>query len=84
MLAWGLNVSALKVLVDHVDPLILTGIRVFTAGITVLLIAAIMNIFRFPTKKEWLTIFFVSIFNVIAHHAFLALGLTKQQVLMPV
>jgi len=76
MLLWGLNVSALKVLVTNFDPLFLTSIRVFTAGITVLILAYFLNIFRLPTKKELFTIGYLTIFNVIAHHTFLALGLT--------
>lgn len=76
MLLWGLNVSALKVLVTNFDPLFLTSIRIFTAGITVLILTYFLNIFRLPTKKELFTIGYLTIFNVIAHHAFLALGLT--------
>ncbi len=75
MLFWGLNVSAMKVLVVNVDPLLLQGIRVFTAGIAVLVIAYFMKIFRLPTKREILIIFYICIFNVTAHHIFIALGL---------
>ncbi len=50
MLFWGFNVSAVKTLVTYFDPLSLTAIRVFVAGITVLIIAYFMNIFRLPTK----------------------------------
>lgn len=76
MLLWGFNVSALKVLVTNIDPIILTSVRIFVAGITVLFIAYLMGIFRCPTKKEVRIIIYISIFNVIAHHIFLALGLT--------
>lgn len=76
MLLWGLNVSALKVLVTNVDPIILTAVRIFVAGIVVLIIAYFMGIFRLPTRKEIAIIIYIAIFNVIAHHIFLALGLT--------
>lgn len=76
MLLWGFNVSALKVLVTNIDPIILTSVRIFVAGITVLIIAYLMGIFRLPTKKEIRIIIYISIFNVMAHHIFLALGLT--------
>lgn len=75
MLFWGFNVSAVKTLVTYFDPLSLTAIRVFVAGITVLIMAYFMNIFRLPTKQELLTIGYLGIFNVIAHHVFLSLGL---------
>ncbi|PKR77836.1 EamA family transporter [Halalkalibacillus sediminis] len=77
MLMWGLNVSALKVLVDAIDPILLTSVRVFTAGVAVLILCAFMGIFRLPMKHEWLIIFYLSIFNVILHHTFIAVGLER-------
>ncbi|MUV36963.1 WAT1-related protein chloroplastic [Lentibacillus sp. JNUCC-1] len=77
MLLWGMNVSAIKVLVGAVDPLLLQGFRVMIAGIAVLLICAGLGIFRLPKKHEWLTIAFIAIFNVILHHSFLAVGLER-------
>lgn len=76
MLVWGLNVSALKVLVTHFEPMLLTSLRVFTAGLAVLIIAKFMNIFRLPTRSELLPIGYITLFNVIGHHIFLAFGLT--------
>ncbi|SET16188.1 Permease of the drug/metabolite transporter (DMT) superfamily [Salinibacillus kushneri] len=76
MLLWGFNISAVKVLVSNIDPILLTSIRIFVAGISVLVIAYFINIFRFPNKKEWKLIFFIAIFNVIVHHSTVALGLT--------
>lgn len=77
MLFWGFNVSALKVLVENFDPIMLTSVRIFTAGITVLIIAYFMGFFRFPTKKELLIVIYIGIFNVILHHILLALGLVR-------
>ncbi|GAA0439678.1 DMT family transporter [Lentibacillus halophilus] len=77
MLIWGLNVSAIKVLVEAIDPIVLQSFRVMTAGIAVLVISAVMGIFRLPYKHEWLIIFSIAIFNVILHHTFLAVGLEK-------
>lgn len=75
MLMWGLNVSALKVLVNAVDPILLTSFRIMTAGIAVLMICSVMGIFRLPRKHEWLVIFYIAIFNVILHHSFVAIGI---------
>ncbi|MFB4168375.1 DMT family transporter [Virgibacillus sp. JSM 102003] len=75
MLMWGLNLSALKVLVDAIDPMLLTSFRIMAAGIVVLVICAVMGIFRLPRKHEWLVIFYIAIFNVVLHHSFVAVGL---------
>lgn len=72
---WGLNLSALKVLVDAIDPMLLTSFRIMMAGVVVLVICAVMGIFRLPRKHEWLVIFFIAIFNVVLHHSFVAVGL---------
>src|SRR5699024_506904 len=77
MVSWGFNVSALAVLVYHIDPITLTGVRIFNAGVVVLLIAMLVVIFRFPSKKEWTTIVLNKISKVIIHNTFLAIGLTK-------
>ncbi len=60
-----------------VDPILLTAFRIMTAGVAVLIICLAMGIFRLPRKDEWFTIFFIAIFNVILHHSFVAVGLTK-------
>lgn len=77
MAVWGFNLSALVVLVNKIDPIILTSVRIFTAGIAVLIVARMMGIFRLPTKQEWKTIGLITIFNVALHHTLLAIGLTK-------
>src|SRR5690625_3003892 len=76
MMFWGFNVSALKVLVSALDSLMLPAVRIFVAGLTVLMITYVMGFFRLPSKRELGLIIFISFFNVIAHHIFLALGLT--------
>lgn len=76
MAIWGFNVSAIVVLVNTIDPIILTAARILVAGISVLIIAKMIGIFRLPTKTEWKTILIITIFNVVCHHTFLAIGLT--------
>src|SRR5699024_6527813 len=77
MVMWGFNLSALAVLVKIIDPITMTSLRIFVAGVAVLIIAKLMGIFRLPTKSEWKTIAMITIFNVVLHHALLAIGLTK-------
>lgn len=77
MAIWGFNLSAIYILVANVEPITLTAFRIVVAGIAVLIIAKVIGIFRLPTKREWLTILVIAIFNVVFHHGFLAIGLTK-------
>jgi drug/metabolite transporter (DMT)-like permease len=77
MVVWGLNVIATKIIVSTFAPVTITGIRVFTAGISVFVILTFLNKVRIPTKRELSYIFFGTIFNVVVHHYFLAIGLSK-------
>lgn len=77
MLAWGFNVIALKVLVSHFMPATMTAFRVLTAGAAVLVILASMKQMRWPTKQEWIYVGFGSLFNVVLHHYFLSIGLSR-------
>lgn len=77
MVSWGFNVSALVILVNRVEPLILTSARIFVAGVVVLIISYFMGIFRLPKKSELKIIVIITLFNVALHHTFLSLGLTK-------
>lgn len=77
MAVWGFNLSAVFILVQNIEPITLTAFRIFVAGIAVLLMAGLLGIFRLPTKAEWKTIGIIAIFNVILHHSFLGVGLTK-------
>ncbi|MFD2130195.1 DMT family transporter [Pseudogracilibacillus auburnensis] len=77
MAIWGFNLSALVILVNNIEPITLTSVRIFVAGISVLIISKIIGIFRLPTRQEWKTIFIITIFNVAFHHTLLAIGLTS-------
>jgi drug/metabolite transporter (DMT)-like permease len=77
MAAWGLNVIATKIIVSHFSPVTITALRVFTAGISVFIILFFLKQIRIPTKKEFIYIFFGGLFNVVAHHYFLSIGLAK-------
>lgn len=77
MASWGFNVAALATLVKEIDPITMTAFRIMTAGVMVLILSKLMGIFRLPTKAEWKTIALITIFNVVLHHSFLAIGLTE-------
>jgi len=77
MVVWGLNVVAIKILVDVFAPITITALRIFTASIVVFLVLLATNELRRLTKKEMGTIFIAGLLNVVAHHFFLSIGLTK-------
>ncbi len=77
MIIWGFNVSFVKILVEHIMPVTITSLRIFTAAITVFLILGFMRKIRLPLKREWLYILFGSLLSVVFHHFFLASGLAK-------
>jgi drug/metabolite transporter (DMT)-like permease len=77
MIAWGFNVIMTKVLVAHFLPVTMTALRIFTAGISVLLIMLCCKQVRALTKREFWYVLFGAMFNVVGHHYFLSIGLSK-------
>ncbi|WP_060788619.1 DMT family transporter [Geobacillus zalihae] len=77
MVAWGLNVTALKILVDHFAPVTLTALRIFTAGVVVLLFLWGSGQLRKVSWNEAKQIGVAALFSVVAHHFFLSVGLTR-------
>ncbi|NNV07888.1 DMT family transporter [Geobacillus sp. C56-T2] len=77
MVAWGLNVTALKILVEHFSPVTLTALRIFTAGAVVLLFLWGTGRLGKVGWKEAKQIGLAAMFSVVAHHFFLAVGLTN-------
>ncbi|MFY4776382.1 DMT family transporter [Metabacillus sp. RGM 3146] len=77
MLIWGFNVSFIKIIVGSFMPVTMTSFRIFTAGVTVLIILAFIKRLRKPTLQEIKFIIFGGLLNVVGHHYFLSTGLTK-------
>jgi drug/metabolite transporter (DMT)-like permease len=77
MFVWGLNVIATKIMVSIFPPVTITSLRIFTAAISVFIILFLFKKIRIPTKREIIYIFFGGLFNVVAHHYFLSIGLSK-------
>lgn len=73
---WGMNVSALKVIVENFMPITITAFRIFTAGLVVFIILTFTKIVRLPKNKEWFYVAGGALFSVVLHHYFLASGLT--------
>src|SRR5699024_9106830 len=75
MLSWGMNVSALKVIVENFMPVTITSLRIFVASLTALLILAFSGLVCLPKKSEWLYIIGGAFLSVVFHHYFLSEGL---------
>lgn len=77
VVTWGLNVIAIKVLVEHFQPVTMTAFRIFTAAIVVFLILWFSKSFSWIHRKDLKVIIYASFFNILGHHFFLSYGLTQ-------
>ncbi|WP_065411702.1 DMT family transporter [Pseudobacillus wudalianchiensis] len=77
MLMWGINVSIIKILVEHFTPVTITACRIFAAAITVFLTLGILGKVRWPRHNEWIYIVGGAFLSVVGHHYFLSEGLSK-------
>ncbi|WP_231689547.1 DMT family transporter [Bacillus sp. FJAT-27245] len=77
MAAWGLNVIATKIIVTEFTPVTITSLRILTASVAVFLVLAVLKKVRRPSRNELIYTLIASIFNVVCHHYFLSVGLTK-------
>jgi drug/metabolite transporter (DMT)-like permease len=76
MVIWGFNVSAIKILVTYFPPIFIQGVRVFLAGLVVIVVLMMSKRFERISLKNVLGILVAVLFGVFGHHLFLALGLT--------
>ncbi|MFB4165941.1 DMT family transporter [Alteribacillus sp. JSM 102045] len=75
MVLWGINVVALKVLVEYMSPASMQALRIMTAGIVIFIIMSYLKEWQKLSRKEFKHIAVASLFGVIGHHLFLAWGL---------
>ncbi|EGL83132.1 protein of unknown function DUF6 transmembrane [Caldalkalibacillus thermarum TA2.A1] len=77
MLIWGLNVVALKLLVEAFAPVTMQAVRIFVAGVSLFIVLYFLKDLRWLNKKEWGYTLLATVFGVVGHHSFLALGLAQ-------
>jgi drug/metabolite transporter (DMT)-like permease len=75
MAIWGVNMVAIKILVENFPPIMMQALRIFIAGWVVVLILLNKHHFRQLSKQEWFYTILVGLFGVVGHHSFLAAGL---------
>ncbi|RNA69321.1 DMT family transporter [Alteribacter keqinensis] len=77
MIIWGMNVVAVKFLVEHISPVAMQGGRIFVAGIAAITVLYFRKELRKLTSKEYLLIMIIAVFGQLSHHALLAVGLVN-------
>jgi drug/metabolite transporter (DMT)-like permease len=77
MIIWGLNVVAVKFLVDNMPPVQMQGLRIGLAGICALLAVSLLREIKSLSKKQWGIVLAASLFGQVGHHSLLAVGLTQ-------
>jgi drug/metabolite transporter (DMT)-like permease len=77
MAVWGVNVVAIKILVENFPPVIMQSVRIFIAGLVVILVLLSRVHFRKLSKKEWFYTLMAGLLGVVGHHFFLAVGLVE-------
>ncbi|HET7628864.1 MAG TPA: DMT family transporter [Bacillales bacterium] len=77
MMVWGLNVIAIKILVQHFPPVLITSLRIFLAGMIVFLLLIFQKRLRPLTKKESFYAVAGSLLGMVGNQFFLAVGLDR-------
>ncbi|PTL39543.1 DMT family transporter [Alkalicoccus saliphilus] len=77
MFIWGLNVVAVKFLVEHMEPVQMQGLRIGVAGIAAMAAVLLLKETSRLSRREWKIIVSAALFGQVGHHAFLAVGLTE-------
>ncbi|QGQ46170.1 DMT family transporter [Metabacillus sediminilitoris] len=77
MFLWGMNVSAIKLLVSDFMPVTITSIRIFVAAMIVFFILFPLKKVRKPKNREWLYIILGAFLSIFVHHYFISEGLAK-------
>lgn len=75
MIVWGLNVIAIKVLVEHLPPILITSLRILLAGIIVFTILIFQKKLRSLTRKEWMYTIAGGLLGMVGNQTLLATGL---------
>jgi drug/metabolite transporter (DMT)-like permease len=74
---WGTAMVAMKGVIAHTTPFFLAGLRLFPAGILILVVAAILKRPQPNTLKAWLWIILFALIDGTLFQGFLATGLVR-------
>ena len=74
---WGTAMVAMKGVIPHTSPFFMAGVRLFPAGILILMVAAILKRPQPKTTKAWLWIALFALVDGAMFQGFLATGLVR-------
>ncbi|MGO4886134.1 DMT family transporter [Anaerobacillus sp. MEB173] len=77
MFIWGLNVVAVKFLVEHFPPIAMQGFRLLIAGVVAMTFLYFFKELRKMSKKEWIYMTLAGVLGQFCHQGLLAIGLMK-------
>jgi drug/metabolite transporter (DMT)-like permease len=75
MMMWGLNVVAIKILIEYFPPILMQSTRIFLGGLLLILFFWWRKNLQKLTRKEWIITIAAGVLGVTGHHLFLAIGL---------
>ena len=75
MMMWGLNVVAIKILIEYFPPILMQSTRIFLGGLLLVVFFWWSKNLQKMTKKEWIITISAGVLGVTGHHLFLAIGL---------
>ncbi|MBT2687432.1 DMT family transporter [Bacillus sp. ISL-47] len=77
MMMWGLNVVAIKILIEYFPPILMQSTRIFLGGLLLVLFFWWRKNLQRMNRKEWLVTISAGVLGVTGHHLFLAIGLLE-------
>lgn len=75
MISWGLNVVAIKILVENFPPFTITALRILAAGLVIFVFLYIRKDIQKVNLQEFGYVTLSALTGIFGHQAFLAIGL---------
>jgi drug/metabolite transporter (DMT)-like permease len=80
MFFWGLNIVALKFLVENFPPITMTSFRLLAAGLVVSAVLIFQHNLRSLSRQEWTYTIYAALFGIVGNQILLSLGLMQTTV----
>ncbi|WP_099353778.1 DMT family transporter [Fredinandcohnia onubensis] len=76
MVAWGLNIVAIKILVENFPPVSITGLRILAAGLVIFVFLYVKKDLQRMNLHEFGYVSLSALTGILGHQALLSVGLT--------
>jgi len=76
MVAWGLNIVAIKILVENFPPVSITGLRILAAGLVIFVFLYVKKDLQKMSLHEFGYVSLSALTGILGHQALLSVGLT--------